>query len=140
MNAPTQEDLQRKMKLSLRLVDRSYRVLDQITYCSRFIAPDDIVEATAAGLGAADALQEAIEYVATGLGSGPMTEERRGVLTEALTTTRQELFRFLKYVPADKLQEARLRVEKENVDNREEFDGDTNAGVYNPVVLPWKQQ
>jgi len=139
-NARMQEDLQRKMKLSLRLVDRSYRVLDQITYCSKFIAPDDIVEATAAGFEAADALQEAIDYVATGLGSGPLEEKQKRSLTEALTTTRQELFKFLKYVPSDKLQEARLRVEKENIDNREEFDGDTDAGVYNPVILPWKSQ
>lgn len=139
-NTRMQEDLQRKMNLSLRLVDRSYRVLDQITYCSKFIAPDDIVEATAAGFEAADSLQEAIDYVATGLGSGPLTEKQKRSLTEALTTTRQELFKFLKYVPSDKLQEARLRVEKENIDNREEFDGDANAGVYNPVILPWKTQ
>jgi len=139
-NAKIQEDLQKKMKLSLRLVERSYRVVDQITYCSKFIAGDDIVDATAAGLEAANALQEAIDYVATGLGSGPITEKQRNFLTEALVTTRQELFNFLKYVPSDKLKEARLRVEKENVDNREEFDGDANAGVYNPVVLPWKSQ
>ena len=24
--------------------------------------------------------------------------------------------------------------------NREEFDGDDDAGVYNPVVLPWKNR
>ena len=28
----------------------------------------------------------------------------------------------------------------ENVANREEFDGDDDAGVYNPVVLPWKNR
>ena len=29
---------------------------------------------------------------------------------------------------------------QENVANREEFDGDEDAGVYNPVVLPWKNR
>lgn len=28
----------------------------------------------------------------------------------------------------------------ENVLNRDEFDGDADAGVYNPVVLPWKNR
>ena len=28
----------------------------------------------------------------------------------------------------------------ENVANRDEFDGDSDAGVYNPVVLPWKNR
>ena len=28
----------------------------------------------------------------------------------------------------------------ENVANRDEFDGDSDAGVYNPVVLPWRNR
>ena len=28
----------------------------------------------------------------------------------------------------------------ENVLNRDEFDGDADAGVYNPVMLPWKNR
>jgi hypothetical protein len=28
----------------------------------------------------------------------------------------------------------------ENVLNRDEFDGDADAGVFNPVVLPWKNR
>ena len=29
---------------------------------------------------------------------------------------------------------------EENVLNRDEFDGDSDAGVFNPVVLPWKSR
>jgi hypothetical protein len=55
-----------------------------------------------------------------------------------MKTTRDKLFIFVKYMPQQKLEEARLRIEKENVDNRDEFDGPDDAGVYNPVKLPWK--
>jgi len=92
-----QEELKQKMKLSLRLVDRSYKLLDQINFTSQY------------------------EF-----------------LIESLQTTRNEIFTYVKYMPQDKLQEARLRIERENVDNREEFDGPSDAGVYNPVKLPWK--
>ena len=136
--AVNQQDLQAKMKLTLKLVEKNYRLLDQINYCSTFLAPDDLVTATEAGYEAADALQGAIDFVKSDLGTGPLTNEQRAFLQSSMQTTRHQLFVFLKYLPQDKLQNARLRVEKENVDNREEFDGDPNAGVYNPVVLPWK--
>ena len=41
-------------------------------------------------------------------------------------------------MPQEKLEQARLRIERENVDNRDEFDGPSDAGLYNPVKLPWK--
>jgi hypothetical protein len=54
-------ELQKKMRLSVKLVDRSYRLLDQITYCSQFVdPPDQLIPATAAGNEAVDALQSAI--------------------------------------------------------------------------------
>lgn len=134
-----QEDLRRKMKLTLRLVEKNYLLLDQINYASAFVSPkDEIVTATQAGNEAVVALQSAIDFVADDLGTGPLTDEQREFLTDALTTTREQLFVFLKYMPSDKLEAARLRVEDENVKNRDEFDGDSDAGVYNPVKLPWK--
>lgn len=134
-----QEELRKKMKLSLKLVDRSYRLLDQINYCSQFVEPSaEIVTAAEAGNEAVEALQSAIYFVNNDLNEGPITEEQRTFLTKALQTTREELFVFVKYMPQDKLSEARLRIERENVDNREEFDGDSDAGVYSPVKLPWK--
>lgn len=59
VNRATQQDvLKSKMKLTLRLVEKNYRILDQITYCSEYITPSDkVVEATAAGYEAAEALQ-----------------------------------------------------------------------------------
>lgn len=135
----TQEELKKKMKLSLRLVDRSYRLLDQINYASQFVQPqDELITATMAGNEAVETLQSAIDFVNNDLKEGALTEEQRSFLMDAMKTTREELFVFLKYMPEDKLREARSRVEVENVDNREEFDGDKDAGVYNPVKLPWK--
>ena len=137
-----------KMKLTLRLVDRSYRLLDQVNYISKFIRDDDIVMATQLGNEAADSLQEAIDFVyALPAGSSKkadealMTPEQRDVLKRTLTETREKLFDYLDYVPdQDKVMDARKRVEEENRLNQDEFDPDlsNDAGVYNPVVLPWK--
>jgi len=139
-----QAELQQKMKLTLRLVEKNYKLLDQINYCSQFIDPKDVVAASEAGYEAVDSLTEAIEFVKKDLnskGGGPLTKEQREFLTSAMQNTRQQLFTFLKYLPQqDKLEQARKRVEDENVANREEYDGDGTEGVYNPVVLPWKQQ
>lgn len=139
--ALSQAQLKTKMKLSLKLVDRSYRLLDQINYCSQFVSPPEaLVVATEAGNEAVDALQDAIYFVNNELSNsrGPLTEAQRNFLVTAMQTTRNELFTFVQYLPQDKLQQARLRIERENVDNREEFDGPDDAGVYNPVKLPWK--
>uniref|UniRef100_A0A7S4JF58 Uncharacterized protein n=1 Tax=Odontella aurita TaxID=265563 RepID=A0A7S4JF58_9STRA len=139
--ASRQEDLKSKMKLTLRLVEKNYRLLDQINYMSAYVTPSQkVVEATSAGVEAVEALQNAIDYVRDELKSGPLEEEQREYLVENLRTCREQLFVFLKYVPQDKLEGARKRVEDENVSNREEYDGDGTEGVYNPVVLPWKNQ
>jgi hypothetical protein len=139
--ATRQEELQSKMKLTLKLVEKNYRLLDQINYASAFVEPKDgLVEASEAGYEAVDALQAAIDYVRNDLGVGPMTDVQRTALTTSLRSCRENLFDFLKYMPKDKLEAARFRVEDENVKNRDEFDGDADAGVYNPVVLPWKEK
>ncbi len=135
----SQEELKQKMKLSLRLVDRSYRLIDQINYTSQFVSPQtDIVQATEAGIEAVEALQSAIDYVNNDLKVGVLQAEQKDYMIDALQTTRDQLFAYVKYMPQGKLEEARLRIEKENVDNRDEFDGPSDAGVYNPVKLPWK--
>mmetsp|Transcript_6528 Transcript_6528/g.9225 ORF Transcript_6528/g.9225 Transcript_6528/m.9225 type:complete len:305 (+) Transcript_6528:110-1024(+) len=140
-NNKLQEDLKKKMKLTLRLVEKNYRLLDQINYASQFVTPSsEVVTATEAGNIAVEALQGAIDFVNTELGVGPITPEQRTFLTESMQETREQLFVFLKYMPLQKLEEARFRVEDENIKNRDEFDGDSDAGVYNPVILPWKQQ
>lgn len=133
-----------KMKLTLRLVDRSYRLLDQINYVSLYISAPDVVAATQMGNEAAEALQEAIDFVASyQQDASAMTNEQKDFLKESLTTTREKLFDFLDYLETTqqpKLLEARSRVERENALNKDEFDPDlaTDAGVYNPIVLPWK--
>lgn len=135
----TQEQLKQKMKLSLRLIDRSYKLLDQINYTSQFVSPQsELVTATEAGLQAVEALQSAIDFVNTDLNVGELKKDQKEFLIDALQTTRNELFTYVKYMPQDKLEAARLRIERENVDNRDEFDGPSDAGVYNPVKLPWK--
>jgi len=136
------------MKLTLRLVDKSYRLLDQINFISKYITDSDkVVAATQAGNEAADALQEAIDFVFGYKQDGAaMTLEQKDFLKEALTTTREKLFDFVEYLPPDlqqsKVLAARTRVEEENKLNTDEFDPDlaTDAGVYNPVVLPWKNR
>ena len=139
--ATLQQDLKAKMKLTLKLVEKNYRLLDQINYASSFVNPkDDLILASEAGYEAVDALQGAIDFVRNDLGEGPLTEAQRSFLTDSLQSCRESLFVFLKYMPQEKLEAARKRVEEENVLNREEFDGDADAGVYNPVVLPWKIQ
>lgn len=130
-----------KMKLTLRLVDRSYRLLDQVNYISKFLDSDTVVEATQLGYEAADALQEAIDFVNGFKQDGSaMTLEQRDFLKESLTETREKIFDFLAYLPDQgKVLAARTRVEEENKLNKDEFDPDlaTDAGVFNPVVLPW---
>eukprot|EP00584_Thalassiosira_punctigera_P010662 CAMPEP_0172535140 /NCGR_PEP_ID=MMETSP1067-20121228/7276_1 /TAXON_ID=265564 ORGANISM="Thalassiosira punctigera, Strain Tpunct2005C2" /NCGR_SAMPLE_ID=MMETSP1067 /ASSEMBLY_ACC=CAM_ASM_000444 /LENGTH=279 /DNA_ID=CAMNT_0013320043 /DNA_START=100 /DNA_END=939 /DNA_ORIENTATION=- len=139
--ASRQELLKSKMKLTLRLVEKNYRLLDQITYVSQFITPESkVVEATNAGYEAAEALQNAIDYVKEELGTGEFDKGQKEYLIENLAECREKLFDFLAYVPQEKLEGARRRVEEENVANRDEFDGDSDAGVYNPVVLPWKDR
>ncbi|KAL7489746.1 hypothetical protein ACHAW6_015466 [Cyclotella cf. meneghiniana] len=139
--AATQDALKNKMKLTLRLVEKNYRLLDQITFASEYISPKDkVVDGTTAGYEAAEALQNAIDYVNNELKAGPFEVGQKEYLTENLQECRERLFDFLSYMPQTKLEEARKRVEEENVLNREEFDGDADAGVYNPVVLPWKNR
>jgi hypothetical protein len=139
-----QEILQSKMKLTLRLVEKNYRLLDQITYASEYIIPsssDSVIDATTAGYEAAEALQNAIDYVnSNNLGVGELKDGQREYLKTNLQICRERLFDFLVYMPCDKLDEARRRVEEENIANRDEFDGDADAGVYNPVVIPWKKK
>jgi hypothetical protein len=133
-----------KMKLTLRLVDRSYRLLDQINYISKFIPPDDIVLAVQVGNEAVDSLQDAIDFVNQyDKGGDSMTVSQREFLIESLANAREKLFEFVAYLPnQDKLQEARLRVQEENKLNQDEFDPDlaNDAGVYNPIELPWKNR
>jgi len=139
-----QEELRQKMKFTLLLVEKNYHLLDQINYCSAFISPSDaIVEAVAAGNEAVDALQNAIDFVNDDLKSGPLKSDQKEYLTTNLQQCRDKLFVFLQYIPQDKLEAARRRVEDENIKNREEFDSKnlgSDAGVYNPVMLPWKTQ
>jgi hypothetical protein len=143
-----------KMKLTLRLVERSYRIQDQVNFVSRFIAPNDIVAATSAGNQAAESLQEAISFVYSFASSSnnnnnndaeqqqPMTSDQRAFLLEALQDTRQQFSEFVTYLPDQApLLAARKRVEEENKLNRDEFDpdlADEATGVYNPIELPWK--
>lgn len=139
-NSKLQEELQGKMKLTLKLVEKNYRLLDQINFCSAFVEPQsEVVAASQAGYNAAESLQAAIDFVRDDLKKGPLTDYQKGFLSSALAETRENLFLFLDYMPQDKLKNARLRIEDENMKNRDEFDGDSDAGVYNPVVLPWKQ-
>ena len=133
----------KKMKLTLRLVDRSYRLLDQINYISKYMDPNSVVEAVQAGNEAADSLQEAIDFVLYSYKDnyGPvMTLEQKDILIASLTNTREKLFDFVAYLPdQSKLQEARKRVEDENKLNIDEYDPDlaNDAGIYNPIELPW---
>ena len=141
--ATDQNVLKNKMKLTLRLVEKNYRLLDQITFASEYVTPSSaVIDATTAGYESAEALQNAIDFVKSDLKSGPFEKGQKEYLTANLAECRERLFDFLEYMPQDKLQAARKRVEQENVDNREEFDDeiDANAGVYNPVVLPWKNR
>ena len=62
---------------------------------------------------------------------------------QSITTTREKLFDFVQYVPdQNKLLDARKRVEDENKLNVDEFDPDlaNDAGIYNPIILPWKNR
>lgn len=133
-----------KMKLTLRLVDKNYRILDQVTYITKFVPPESIVAATQAGNEAAESLQDAIDFVMSFKHDGSaVTSSQKEFLNAALMETREKLFDFLGYLPQqDKLEAARKRVEEENKLNQDEFDPDlaTDAGVYNPVVLPWKER
>ncbi len=141
------QQLRTKLKLTLRLVDKNYKLLDQINYSSAFVIPaDKLVEASEAGYEAVDALQSAIEFVKKDDNwnkgnvddkNDALAKERIEFLTQAMQTCRDQLLTYTTYMPEQKLRNARSRVEDENISNRDEFDGDEDAGVYNPVNLPW---
>ncbi len=113
--ASRQEDLKSKMKLTLKLVEKNYRILDQITYASEYVVSNtDVVEATSAGYEAAEALQNAIDYVNSdagdgGLGYGPFVDGQKDYLISNLRLCRERLFDFLSYMPQEKLEGARKR-------------------------------
>ena len=125
----------KKMKLTLRLVDRSYRLLDQINYVSKFISSNDVILAAQVGNEAADSLQDAIDFVFSYNKDGDsMTNEQKDFLITALTETREKLFEFVDYLPdQEKVLAARKRVEEENKLNVDEFDPDlaNDAGKWN---------
>ena len=136
-----QEVLQRKMKLSLKLIEKSYRLQDQINFASQYIQPPDaLVETTAYGNQAVADLQSAIDFVKSDLKTGALTSDQKSFLLECLTSTRESLFLFLDTMPPEKLAKARARVEDENKLNIEEFDLDSDAAIFNPVPLPWKER
>lgn len=122
VNKATEQDvLKNKMKLTLRLVEKNYRLLDQITFAAEYVTPASaLVDATTAGFESAEALQNAIDYVKSDLKSGPFEKDQKEYLTSNLTECRERLFDFLSYMPQDKLYAARKRVEEENVANRDE--------------------
>jgi len=138
--ASDQSTLKNKMKLTLLLIEKNYKLVDQLTYCSRFIPSDSLVIATEAGNEATEELQSAIDYVRSDLNSGPLGDDQKEFITNALVNTREKLFIYLDFMPQEKLEGARKRIEDENKLNIEEFDGDEDAGVYNPVMLPWKNR
>ena len=114
INRATQQDvLKNKMKLTLRLVEKNYRLLDQITYCAEYITPESkVVEATTVGYEAAEALQNAIDYVNTDLKAGDFEKGQKEYLISNLKECRECLFDFLSYLPQDDLKSARKRVEE----------------------------
>ena len=72
-----------------------------------------------------------------------VTPAQKDFVTAALRDTRNLLFDFVAYLPdQSKLANARRRVEEENKLNVEEFDPDlaNDAGIYDPIVLPWKNR
>lgn len=134
-----------KMKLTLRLVDRSYKLLDQVTLVTQYITDsNDLVAATQVGNEAADRLQEAIDFVyGFQQDASAVTPAQKDFVTAALHDTRELLFDFCAYLPnQSKLANARRRVEEENQLNKDEFDPDlaNDAGIFDPIVLPWKNR
>ena len=113
-NAQTQDALKSKMKLTLRLVEKNYRLLDQITFASEYVSPASaVVEATSAGYESAEALQAAIDYVNSDLKTGTFDKGQKEYLTGNLSECRERLFDFFEYMPKDKVDAARKRVEVE---------------------------
>ena len=109
-----------KMKLTLRLVDRSYRLLDQVTLVSQYMDNDNLVAAAQVGNEAADRLQEAIDFVyGFKQDASAVTPAQKEFVTSALRDTRELLFQFVDYLPdQSKLSNARHRVEEENKLNK----------------------
>jgi len=145
----TQGQLKEKMTTALKLVERSYRLLDQVNYSSNFIEPaDQVMEAVDAGNMAVQSLQSAMDFVKydlasqTDKGDDPLlTKDQRESLIDALRTTRTSLFQFMSYLPTQKLEQARIRVEEENIQNRADAEAagvDPDSAVFRPVQLPWK--
>ena len=114
VNRASQQDvLKNKMKLTLRLVEKNYKLLDQITLCANYVTPEDkVVDATTFGYEAAEALQTAIDYVNSELGSGDFKKDQKEYLISNLKESRERLFDFLDFMPKDELLAARKRVEE----------------------------
>ena len=83
-----------------------YSILEYVTPKSK------VLEATTAGYTAAEALQNAIDYVKGELTSGDFKDGQKEYLISNLKECRECLFDFLDYMPQEDLLAARKRVEE----------------------------
>lgn len=136
------KDMQRNnIKMALNFMLDNYKLGDQIVVASAYASTDNVFKASQAGNEAIDVLETAKEYFAKELKVSGLTDTQRKFVVDAMSATRGKLDTFLTYMPADVVQAARQQVEDENGMNQKEYqspDGD-NAGIMNPVTLPWKK-
>lgn len=135
------KDVQRNnINMGLQMMERNYKLADQIVVASNYIEPrDQVLQATNLGNQAIDILQTAREYFGKELQVTSLSNEQRKFLVDAMQTTRLRLEEYLKFMPSEDLEAARRRVEDENAANLREYKGEDGAGILNPVTLPWKK-
>eukprot|EP00930_Biecheleria_cincta_P101736 TRINITY_DN93389_c0_g1_i1.p1 TRINITY_DN93389_c0_g1~~TRINITY_DN93389_c0_g1_i1.p1 ORF type:complete len:277 (+),score=60.85 TRINITY_DN93389_c0_g1_i1:58-831(+) len=133
------KDVQRNsITMALNMMLNNYALADQVVIASAYVNKDRMMQASAIGNEAVDALETAKEYFGTPLKVSGLSTEQRNFIVQAMQSCRQKLDKFVVFVPQDSLQLARKRVETENELNLKEFVGENGAGISNPVTLPWK--
>lgn len=132
------KDVQRNsITMALNMMLNNYALPDQVVTASGYIVnKNQIMQASAIGNEAVDALETAKEYFGAPLKVSGLSTEQRSFITQAMQSCRQKLDKFVTYVPQDSLELARKRVETENELNLKEYVGEK---ISNPVTLPWKK-
>lgn len=135
------KDVQRNsITMALNMMLNNYALSDQVVTASAYVNNKNLVmQASAIGNEAVDALETAKEYFGTPLKVSGLSTEQRSFITQAMQSCRGKLEKFVAYMPQDSLDLARKRVEKENEINLKELAALDGGAISNPVTLPWKK-
>eukprot|EP00617_Octactis_speculum_P002967 CAMPEP_0185771168 /NCGR_PEP_ID=MMETSP1174-20130828/63483_1 /TAXON_ID=35687 /ORGANISM="Dictyocha speculum, Strain CCMP1381" /LENGTH=242 /DNA_ID=CAMNT_0028456939 /DNA_START=13 /DNA_END=741 /DNA_ORIENTATION=+ len=125
INSGKFKDLQRaNIKLAANMMLVNYNLDDCIVQAARYAKNGQIIQATDAGRGAVEALNQINEYFDSSdksLQVNSISREKQDFIIKALSVTRSKLDQFLTYMPDDVVRQATEVFEEENNINVAEY-------------------